>query len=84
MITDWNWYNTYFALILPFMGSAFGVFLMRQYMSGIPEELVEAARLDGCNEWTTYTKVIAPLSKPVFATTAIFSSWATGTGYFGL
>lgn len=72
MITDWGWYNTYFALILPFMGSAFGVFLMRQYMSGIPEELVEAARLDGCNEWATYTKVIAPLSKPVFATTAIF------------
>lgn len=66
MITDWNWYNTYFALILPFMGSAFGVFLMRQYMSGIPEELVEAARLDGCNEWTTYMGIARSLSGEIY------------------
>lgn len=72
MIHEWGWYDSYAALIIPFMGSAFGVFLMKQYMEGIPQDLVECAKLEGCREWQVYAKIICPLSKPVFAVAAIF------------
>lgn len=72
MVTNLGWYDTFKALIIPFMGSAYGVFLMRQYMSGIPKELIECAKMEGCNELQIYAKIVVPISKPVFATAAIF------------
>ena len=72
MVNNWGWYDTYAALIIPFMGSAYGVFLMKQYMGGIPRELIECAKLEGCSEFQIYTKIVVPISKPVFATAAIF------------
>ncbi|MCD9025144.1 carbohydrate ABC transporter permease [Cohnella silvisoli] len=72
MIKNLGWYNTYAALIVPFMSSVFGMFLMRQYMSSLPRELMDAARVEGCNEFVFYTRIVVPLCKPVFAVVAIF------------
>lgn len=71
--------DTYWPLILPsFFGIPFFIFLMRQFYSGIPYDLVEAARIDGCREWTIYWRIIMPLSGPAIATVALFAfiwSW---------
>ena len=66
-------YNSRGALIVINMFSAFGVFVLRQFMIGIPEELSEAARIDGCSEFRTYSQVIIPMCKPGLATLTIFT-----------
>ncbi len=66
--------NTLAALILPFMAGGFGIFLMRQYMSGIPDELVDAARVDGANEFAIFASIILPLCGPALAAIAIFNA----------
>lgn len=63
---------SYAALILPFIVSAWGVFLMRQFVIGIPNELLDAARIDGCSEFRIYRSIILPLTKPALATLGIF------------
>ena len=68
-----GWINNLAALIVPGMFSAWGTFLMRQFMMGIPKELEEAAEIDGCNHLRTYSQIILPLCKPVMATLAIFT-----------
>ena len=65
--------GTYAALILPFMVTWYGVFLMRQFFLTIPEDLAEAARLDGASEWRIFRSVMLPLVKPALATLALFS-----------
>jgi multiple sugar transport system permease protein len=65
--------NTYFALILPFLAGGFGTFLMRQTIAGIPDELVEAARIDGASEFRIFWQIILPLCKPTLATLAILN-----------
>ncbi|HEX2854496.1 MAG TPA: carbohydrate ABC transporter permease [Opitutaceae bacterium] len=55
-----------------FFGSAFNIFLMRQFFRSIPEELSEAARIDGCSEWRIFWRIILPLSKPVLITAGVF------------
>lgn len=70
--------DTYAGLFLPFLVSPLGVFLMRQFMQGIPDSLLEAARMDGAGEIRTYTTVVLPLCGPPLATLGIFtflSSW---------
>ena len=68
-----GWIGTLMPLWAPaFFGSAFNIFLMRQFFMTIPEELSEAARIDGGNEWTIFWRVVLPLSKPVLATAALF------------
>jgi ABC-type glycerol-3-phosphate transport system permease component len=70
--------NTYPALILPFAASALGLFLMRQYISTLPDELIEAARIDGCGEFRIYWSIILPLARPALGTVAILifiASW---------
>ncbi len=68
-----GWMGTLMPLWAPsFFGSAFNIFLMRQFFVGIPEELSEAARIDGCSEWRIFWRIILPLSKPVLATAALF------------
>lgn len=66
--------NTHMALILIQAFSPMGVFMMKQFFVGIPEELSEAARIDGLNEFGIYTRIIMPLSKPVIGTLVIFTS----------
>jgi multiple sugar transport system permease protein len=70
--------NTYPGLILPFLAGPFGVFLMRQFMLGVPDELLEAARMDGANEFKLFWSVVMPIATPVLATLAILTflgSW---------
>ena len=74
-ITVWKlgWLNTYNALIFPALAGGFGVFLMRQFMLGIPRELEDAAQIDGCNSFQILTLIIIPLSRGAIATLAIFT-----------
>ena len=70
--------NTYPGLILPFLVGAFGVFLMRQFMLGVPDEMLEAARIDGANEFRVFWSVVMPIATPVLATLGILTflgSW---------
>jgi multiple sugar transport system permease protein len=70
--------NSLLALIAPSMVSAFGIFLMRQFVAAIPNDLIDAARLDGASEWTIYWQLIRPQLGPAMATLGIFtfmSSW---------
>jgi multiple sugar transport system permease protein len=66
-------YNTHSGYILIQLFSAFGIFLLRQFFMGIPNELSEAAKIDGCSEWGIYWQIIMPLSMPGLSTLAIFS-----------
>ena len=70
--------DTYAGLVLPFAAGAFGVFLMRQFMQSVPDELLEAARIDGAGEWYIFFRIVLPLVRPALATLAIFTflgSW---------
>lgn len=75
LFKTFGWIDTYLPLIVPayFGGGAFNIFLLRQYMMGIPFELDEAAKLDGASSWTIYRQVIMPLCGPALATVGIFS-----------
>lgn len=68
--------DSYWGLILPGAVSAFGIFLLRQFMMGIPDELLDAARIDGASEFTVYARIMLPLCRPVLAATAIFTFMA--------
>ena len=63
-----GWMNTYQAMIVPHLANVFGLFLMRQYMTTVPTELLEAARIDGAGEWQQFRRVMVPLSVPILAT----------------
>jgi multiple sugar transport system permease protein len=77
-----GWVGDFRPLILPqFFGYAFYIFLLRQFFSGIPMELSEAARIDGANEWRTFWSVILPLAKPALATVAVFQFIRSWTDY---
>jgi len=65
--------NTYWALILPFLAGGFGTFLMRQAISSIPDELIEAARIDGASEFRIFIQIVTPLCAPTLATLAILN-----------
>jgi ABC-type glycerol-3-phosphate transport system permease component len=73
IVNSFGWINSYPALIVPFVASAFNIFLFRQFFMGFPKELEEAAMLDGANPWQTFWKLVVPNSKPVFATSAILT-----------
>jgi multiple sugar transport system permease protein len=76
-----NLVDSYAALILPSIATAFGVFLIRQAMLAIPRELEEAAILDGANHWQIFRTVAAPLARPSFATLGILSFMATWNSF---
>jgi multiple sugar transport system permease protein len=68
-----NLLDTYAGLVLPGIAGPFGVFLMKQFISTLPTDLIEAATIDGCGEWLTFMKVILPLAKPGLAVLGIFT-----------
>ncbi len=74
-VTVWKlgWLNTYNALIIPPLAGAFGVFLMRQFMLGIPRELEDAARIDGAGAFRILWSIVVPLTRGAIATLAIFT-----------
>ncbi|MBN2092503.1 carbohydrate ABC transporter permease [candidate division KSB1 bacterium] len=69
--------NTYFGIIIPGMASIFGIFLIRQYLQGIPDSLIEAARIDGASDWRIYWRIILPLALPVLVTLTLFTFMGT-------
>ena len=68
-----GWNNNLLGVIIPGAATPTGVFLLRQYMLTIPDELLDSARIDGASEWRIYTQVILPLAKPALAVLTIFS-----------
>lgn len=74
MLADMGMTNSIFALVFPGLVSAFGTFFLRQAYLGLPDELAEAAYLDGCTKWQTFTKVLLPLTKSSMAALAIFTA----------
>ena len=74
MLAKMGMTNTIFALVFPGLVSAFGTFFLRQAYMGIPNEIAEAAYLDGCTKWQTFTKVLLPLTKSSIAALAIFTA----------
>lgn len=73
MVGNLNLMDTHWALILPDLSMVFGVFLMRQFMYSIPDELLEASRMDGASEWRTFWTIVLPLAKPGLAALGIFT-----------
>jgi multiple sugar transport system permease protein len=80
-----GWVNTFLPLVVPkfLAADGFFIFLMVQFFRGLPKELDEAARMDGCSAWRIYWKIILPLSMPVLATAAIFTFIWTWDDFFG-
>ena len=75
--------NTHLSIILLQAFSAFGVFLMRQYYQTIPDELIEAARIDGLNEYRIWARIMLPLSRPAIASLGLLTFVATWNDYMG-
>lgn len=84
MYSTFGWFNTYLPMILPSVlgGGIANVFLMRQFMEAIPEDIFEAAKIDGSNEFKTFIRVVVPLCKPIIITVAIFTFVATWNDFF--
>ncbi|WP_019135184.1 carbohydrate ABC transporter permease [Cellulomonas massiliensis] len=81
LVSQLGMVNTYWGLILPFLAGPFGVFLMRQFMLGIPDELIDAARVDGAGELRIFWQVVMPLCKPALATLAILTFLASWNNF---
>jgi multiple sugar transport system permease protein len=78
LISNMGLANSYAGLVLPFLAGPFGVFLMRQFLLAVPDDLIEAARVDGAGEWRIFWRIVLPLCKPALATLGILtflSSW---------
>jgi multiple sugar transport system permease protein len=73
MINKLGLFNTYWALIVPGLSSAFGVFMMRQFISSLPSELIEVSKIDGASELRIFWSIIVPLSIPGMAALGIFT-----------
>ncbi|HHY62133.1 MAG TPA: carbohydrate ABC transporter permease [Bacillota bacterium] len=76
-----NWTDTYLGLSVPFMASAFGIFLLRQGFMTIPRELKDAAEIDGCSDLRFFTTIVLPLSRPMMATLAVYTFLNTYNQY---
>ncbi|OGH55357.1 MAG: sugar ABC transporter permease [Elusimicrobia bacterium RIFCSPHIGHO2_02_FULL_61_10] len=75
--------NSYAGLIIPGGASVYGIFLLRQFMMSIPNSLLEAARIDGCGEWTIFWRIVLPLCRPVLATLTIFTFIGAWNDFLG-
>jgi multiple sugar transport system permease protein len=81
MFAEWEMHNTYSALALPRIAAPLGVFIMTQFFRAIPDELEEAAAVDGANRWTIFWRVMLPLSRPALTALAIFTFVLTWNDY---
>ena len=73
IINKLGWIDTYWAIIIPAFASPMGLFLMKQFMEGLPTSLIEAAKIDGANEWKVFFQIVMPNVKPAWMTLIIFS-----------
>ena len=84
LLRELGLYNTLGALVVPtFFGDAFFIFLLRQFFLTLPDELSDAARLDGCNEWGIFWRIALPLSHPALATVALLQFIAAWNDFNG-
>lgn len=74
--------NSPLSLVSPFLASAFGVFLLRQFFLGIPQSVLDAARLDGASNWTTVWRIVLPMARPALVAFAVFSVVSHWNDYF--
>ena len=81
-ITSWGWKDTYQGLIMPFLASGFGIFLLRQYFLTIPRDLYEAAVIDGCGRTRYLWSILLPLSRPALGTLAVYAFLNTWNQYY--
>ena len=81
-VSAMGFHNTLWAAILPAIGWPFGVFLMKQFSETIPSELIQAAKIDGCNEMVTFLKIVVPIVKPGIAALSIFTFISAWNDYF--
>ena len=78
IVRQLGWIDTYQGLVIPGLTSAYGIFLMRQFMLTVPDEIIDAARIDGASELSIYWRIVLPLIKPALATLGTFvfiGSW---------
>ncbi len=73
ILNNLGWIDTYWAIIIPAFASPMGLFLMKQFMEGLPTSLIEAAKIDGANEWRVFIRIVMPNVKPAWMTLIIFS-----------
>jgi ABC-type glycerol-3-phosphate transport system permease component len=78
-----GWMDTYKALLVPAAVSVFGIFLFRQSMLGVPDDLIEAGRMDGCGEFRIYLTLVMPLVRPVVAAFCLITFLATWNAFLG-
>jgi multiple sugar transport system permease protein len=78
----YGWLDSYWGLILPSAVSVWGIFFLRQYMKGIPDELLDSARIDGASEFRIYAQIALPLAGPALAATAIGTFTWTWNDFF--
>ena len=80
-----GWINTFYPLIVPafFGGGAFNIFLLRQFFMTVPLEMDDAAKIDGCNWFSIYWRLVMPMARPAVATVAIFHFMGTWNDFFG-
>lgn len=84
LLREMGLYNTLWAIVLPtFCGDAFFIFLLRQFFRSIPQELIDAARMDGCGNWGVLWRVVVPLSRPALITVALLQFIAAWNDYGG-
>ena len=81
LMRELSWVDTYYALIIPNLFSAYGCFLLRQFFLTIPTELEDAAKIDGGSYLTIYSKIILPLAKPALATLGVFTFMASWNSF---
>lgn len=83
MLYNWGWVNHYISLIIPSFVQFYSIFLMKQFMEQIPDDVIEAARIDGANDPLIYARIILPMSVPIFATIAIMTFMGAWNDFFG-
>jgi multiple sugar transport system permease protein len=81
LISNMGLANSYAGLVLPFLAGPFGVFLMRQFLLAIPDDLIEAARVDGAGEWRIFWRIVLPLCRPALATLGILTFLASWNNF---
>ncbi|WP_209700884.1 carbohydrate ABC transporter permease [Clostridium algifaecis] len=80
-VGSFGWLDSYKSLIIPYLSSAMGIFMMRQYYLTLPKELYEAAKIDGCNNFKFFTKIVFPMSKPMVGSLGIYTFLVTWNQY---
>lgn len=81
MLAHVHWINTYQVQIVPFVAPVFGLFMIRQYLLGVPDSLIESARIDGASEWRTYWQIIVPVAAPILGAFGILQFLTAWNSY---